>query len=140
MGSFAIGSDGYFNTGDLFQIKEGDCIGFFDRTKDIIIRGGFNISVQEIENMLLGHPKIADVAAVAYPDEIMGEKTCVYVVPKEGEKITLDEAASFMKDRGIASYKLPERLEIIDAIPRNPVGKIIKKELREDIKKKLNSE
>ena len=132
--------DGYFNTGDLFQIKEGDCIGFFDRTKDIIIRGGFNISAQEIENMLLGHPKIADVAAVAYPDEIMGEKTCVYVVPKKGEKITLDEAASFMKDRGIASYKLPERLEIIDAIPRNPVGKIIKKELRKDIKKKLNSE
>ncbi len=131
--------DGFFNTGDLFQIKEGDCIGFFDRTKDIIIRGGFNISAAEIENMLLGHPKIADAAAVAMPDEVMGERPCVYVVPKEGEMVTLDEVTSFMKDKDIASYKLPERLETIDAIPRNPVGKITKSELREDIKKKLES-
>lgn len=129
--------DGFFNTGDLFQIKEGDCVGFFDRTKDIIVRGGFNISAQEVENMLLGYPGIVDVAALAMPDDIMGEKTCVYVVPKEGEKVTLDEITSFMKNKGIASYKLPERLEIIVAIPRNPVGKIIKRELREDIKKKL---
>jgi len=79
--------DGFFNTGDLFQIKEGDCIGFFDRTKDIIIRGGFNISAQEVENMLLGHPGVADVAAVAMPDDIMGEKTCVYVVPNVSLRI-----------------------------------------------------
>ena len=131
--------DGFFNTGDLFQIKEGNCIGFFDRTKDIIIRGGFNISAQEVENMLLGHPKVLDVAAVAIPDEVMGEKTCVYVVPRQGEKVTLDDLTSFMKEKEIASYKLPERLEIIDAIPRNPVGKILKSALREDIRKKLTS-
>ncbi|RLB01752.1 MAG: (2,3-dihydroxybenzoyl)adenylate synthase [Deltaproteobacteria bacterium] len=132
--------DGFFNTGDLFEIKENGCIGFFDRAKDIIIRGGFNISAQEIENMLLGYPDVADVAAVAMPDERLGEKVCVYVVPKEGRKITLDDLTTFMKEKGIATYKLPERLEIIDAIPRNPVGKILKKELREDIKKKLESE
>jgi acyl-CoA synthetase (AMP-forming)/AMP-acid ligase II len=131
--------DGFFNTGDLFQIKEGNCIGFFDRTKDIIIRGGFNISAQEVENMLLGHPKVLDVAAVAIPDEVMGEKTCVYVVPRQGEKVTLDDLTSFMKEKEIASYKLPERMEIIDAIPRNPVGKILKSALREDIRKKLTS-
>lgn len=135
----AFDEHGYFNTGDLFQIQDNNCIGFFERTKDIIIRGGFNISAQEIENMLLGHPKVLDVAAVAIPDEIMGEKTCVYVVPRGEETIALDDLTSFMKEKGIAAYKLPERLEVVTEIPRNPVGKILKKVLREDIKKKLNS-
>lgn len=135
----AFDDDGYFNTGDLFQIQDNNCIRFFDRTKDIIIRGGFNISAQEIENMLLGHPKVLDVAAVAMPDEVMGEKTCVYVVPRGEEKITLDVLTSFMKEKGIAAYKLPERLEVVKEIPRNPVGKILKKVLRKDIKKKLNA-
>ncbi|GAB6163000.1 class I adenylate-forming enzyme family protein [Desulfothermus naphthae] len=130
---------GFFNTGDLFQIKDGNCIEFFDRTKDIIIRGGFNISAQEIENILLGHPSVADVAAVAMPDEKLGEKVCIYVVPKEKE-ITLDELTSYMRNKGVAVYKLPERLEIIEVIPRNPVGKILKNKLREDIRKKIESE
>ncbi len=133
----AFDADGYFNTGDLFQIKDNDCIGFFDRTKDIIIRGGFNISAQEVENMLLGHPKVLDVAAVAMPDEILGEKVCVYVVPRAEESIDLKEIKAFMEEKGIAVYKIPERIEIVTAIPRNPVGKIIKNTLREDIKKKL---
>ena len=81
----AFDKDGFFNTGDLFQIKDNDCVGFFDRTKDIIIRGGFNISAQEVENMVLGHPKVLDAAAVAMPDEILGERTCIYVVQKPGE-------------------------------------------------------
>ncbi|MFB3925623.1 MAG: class I adenylate-forming enzyme family protein [Syntrophales bacterium] len=129
-------AEGYFNTGDLFQVKSNNCIGFFDRAKDIIIRGGFNISAQEVENMLLGYPKVLDVAAVAMPDEMLGEKVCVYLVPKPGETVSLPEIASFMKQKGIASYKIPERMEIIEAIPRNPVGKILKSVLREDIKKK----
>jgi len=130
---------GFFNTGDLFQIKDNDCVGFFDRTKDIIIRGGFNISAQEVENMLLGHPKVLDVAAVAMADEVLGEKVCVYVVPRGEEKLELEEIKAFMKEKGIAVYKIPERLEIINAIPRNPVGKILKKVLSEDIKKKLET-
>jgi len=133
----AFDDKGFFNTGDLFQIKDNDCIGFFDRTKDIIIRGGFNISAQEVEGMLLSHPKILDVAAVAMPDEAMGEKVCVYVVPKGEEKVDLQEIKSFMKEKGIAVYKIPERLELISAIPRNPVGKIVKSALRDDIKKKI---
>ncbi|MBN2256210.1 MAG: (2,3-dihydroxybenzoyl)adenylate synthase, partial [Deltaproteobacteria bacterium] len=80
---------------------------------------------------------VADVAAVAMPDEMMGEKMCVYVVTKGDSAISLADITSFMKEMGIAAYKLPERLEIIDAIPRNPVGKILKKELRQDIRKKL---
>jgi acyl-CoA synthetase (AMP-forming)/AMP-acid ligase II len=135
----AFDKDGFFNTGDLFQIKDNDCIGFFDRTKDIIIRGGFNISAQEVENMLLGYPNVLDVAAVAMPDESLGEKVCVYIVPRTGEKPNLEDIKSFMKDKGIAVYKIPERIEIIAAIPRNPVGKILKSVLREDIRKKLSS-
>jgi acyl-CoA synthetase (AMP-forming)/AMP-acid ligase II len=135
----AFDKAGFFNTGDLFQIKDNDCIGFFDRTKDIIIRGGFNISAQEVENMLLGHPNVLDVAAVAMPDEALGEKVCVYIVPRTEEKPNLEDIKSFMKDKGIAVYKIPERIEIIAAIPRNPVGKILKSGLREDIRKKLSS-
>ena len=135
----AFDKDGFFNTGDLFQIKDNDCIGFFDRTKDIIIRGGFNISAQEVEGMLLGYPKILDVAAVAMPDEAMGEKVAVYVVPKGDEQVNLEEIKAFMKEKGIAVYKIPERLEIITAIPRNPVGKIMKNTLRDDIRAKLKT-
>jgi non-ribosomal peptide synthetase component E (peptide arylation enzyme) len=72
-------------------------------------------------------------------DERLGEKVCVYVVPKEGEKVTLGELTSFMKEQGMAIYKLPERLEITKEIPRNPVGKMIKNILREDIENKLKS-
>jgi len=129
--------EGYFNTGDLFQLKDNDCIGFFERSKDIIIRGGYNISAQEVENMVLGFAKVLDAAAVAMPDESLGERTCIYVVPKPGETVMLEEIKAFMQEKGIAAYKLPERLEMIEAIPRNPVGKIMKKVLREDIKKKL---
>ena len=134
----AFDKNGFFHTGDLFMIRDDRYMSFFDRKKDIIIRGGFNISAPEIENILLGHPKIQEVAAVAMPDEIMGEKVCVYVVPKGGETITLEEITFFMKEQGVAIYKLPERLEIIDAIPRNPVGKVLKAKLKEDIKKKIN--
>lgn len=133
----AFDKDGFFYTGDLFVIKEDNFLGFFERKKDIIIRGGFNISAQEVENILLGHPKVVDVAAVAMPDEVLGERTCVYVVPRGGENVSLHDLTSYMKEKGVAVYKLPERLELIDAIPRNPVGKILKSVLREDIKKKL---
>jgi non-ribosomal peptide synthetase component E (peptide arylation enzyme) len=79
------------------------------------------------------------VAAIAMPDEAMGEKVAVYVVPKGGEPLTLEEIKSFMKEQGIAGYKIPERLEIITSIPRNPVGKIMKTMLREDIRSKLKA-
>lgn len=126
--------EGFFYTGDLFVIKEDNFIGFFERKKDIIIRGGFNISAQEVENIVLAHPKVADVAAVAMPDDVLGERTCVYVVPRENETVILEDITSFMKEKGVAVYKMPEKLEIIDVIPRNPVGKILKSVLREKIK------
>ena len=131
--------DGYFKTGDQFQIKENNLISFFERSKDIIIRGGYNISSQEVENYLLGHPHVQDAAVVSMPDEVMGEKMCAYVVPMEGQTVTLDDLTSLMDEKKIAKYKHPERLEIVDAIPRNSVGKIIKSTLRQDIRDKLTT-
>lgn len=135
----AFDADGYFRTGDLFQIAGDRYLKFFDRAKDIIIRGGYNISAQEVENVLLAHPAVQDVAAVGMPDENLGERTCVYVVPKPGQTVTLESLTAYMREQGVATYKLPERLEVVDAIPRNPVGKILKKELRQDIRKKIGA-
>ncbi|HMK33601.1 MAG TPA: class I adenylate-forming enzyme family protein [Desulfomonilaceae bacterium] len=134
----AFDSQGFFRTGDLFQIKGDRYLKFFDRAKDIIIRGGFNISAQEVENVVMAHPAVQDVAAVGMRDEDLGERTCVYVVPKPDQAVTLDDLVAFMKEKGVAVYKLPERLEIIATVPRNPVGKILKNQLRDDINKKLS--
>jgi acyl-CoA synthetase (AMP-forming)/AMP-acid ligase II len=131
--------EGYIRTGDLFMIAKGKYLKFFDRAKDIIIRGGMNISAQEVENVILAHPGVQDVAAVGMADENLGERTCVYVVPKPGQTLDLAGVTAFMKEQGVAVYKLPERLEVVDVIPRNPVGKILKRDLREDLKKRMAS-
>ncbi|SMD09734.1 Acyl-CoA synthetase (AMP-forming)/AMP-acid ligase II [Desulfocicer vacuolatum DSM 3385] len=129
--------DGFFKSGDQFKIREGNYISFYEREKDIIIRGGFNISSQEIENYLLLYPKIQDAAVVSMPDEVLGERMCVYVVPSPGENVSLEEIVAHLSENGIAKYKYPERVEIIDTLPRNPVGKLLKKELRNDIRSKM---
>ncbi|MHA1430476.1 MAG: class I adenylate-forming enzyme family protein [Candidatus Freyarchaeota archaeon] len=138
----AFDSEGYFRTGDLFCI-EGENLDrykFVGRLKDLIIRGGQNISPEEIEILVQGHPKVADVAAIGMPDRRLGEKVCIYVVPKPGESVTLEEIIDYLKEKDVAVFKLPERMEIIDNLPRNPVGKIVKNVLREDIKKKLDEQ
>lgn len=130
----AFDTEGFFYTGDLFQIRNDNYISFFDRKKDIIIRGGYNISAQEVENTLLSHHKIADVAAVGMPDDVLGERTCAFVVLKQGESLDLNDVKIFMEKQGVANYKWPERIEVIDAIPRNPTGKILKAALRERLR------
>jgi acyl-CoA synthetase (AMP-forming)/AMP-acid ligase II len=134
----AFDQDGYFYTGDLFEIAgEGanpDSYRFVGRVKDIIIRGGTNISSEEIENLLQGHPKVAEVAVVAYPDERLGEKVCAVVAPKKDQTVSLDELVSFLKEKDIAVYKLPEKVMLVDALPRNPVGKVLKRSLREQVR------
>jgi non-ribosomal peptide synthetase component E (peptide arylation enzyme) len=128
-------ADGFFRTGDFFIVRDERHIGFFDRKKDIIIRGGFNISAAEVENLVLTHPGVQEVAAVAVPDEIMGEKTCIYVVPKDKARPpTLEDIVGHLKQIGVAAYKLPEYIEYIDIIPRNPVGKILKVQLRKHVR------
>ena len=131
--------DGYFKTGDLFQIRENNFLSFFERSKDIIIRGGYNISSQEIENYLVGHPNVQDAAVVSMPDEVLGERMCAFVVPIPNMKVTLKDLILLLTKIGVAKYKYPERLEVVDIIPRNPVGKIIKSELRKNICDKIKS-
>lgn len=136
----AFDPEGFFRTGDLFQIKGDRYLKFFDRAKDIIIRGGFNVSALDVENALLAHPAVQDIAAVGMADQDLGERTCVYAVPREGQILTLESIVSFLKEAGMAVYKLPERLEVVDVIPRNSVGKILKAELRKDIANKIKAE
>lgn len=132
--------DGFFRTGDLFQIKENNYISFYERAKDIIIRGGYNISSQEIENYILGHPKVQDAAVVGMADEKLGERMCAYITPAPDETVNLQDIVTYLEEKGVAKYKHPERLEIITAVPRNPVGKVLKKELRRDIQAKIEME
>lgn len=127
----AFAPGGYFRSGDLFKILDESYLGFFDRKKDIVIRGGFNISAAEVENLVIAHPGVADAAVVAKPDEILGEKVGLFIVPKDpASPPSLDQIIGFLKGRDLAVYKLPEHLEILEEIPRNPVGKILKAELR----------
>ena len=132
--------DGYFYTGDLFTLKPDNYIGFFERKKDIIVRGGYNISAQEVENIVLAHPKVMEVAAIGIPDDYLGERTCVFVTPAQEESIELDEIVDFLQEQGIAKYKFPERLEVVEQMPRNPVGKLLKKDLKEILKARMQDE
>jgi acyl-CoA synthetase (AMP-forming)/AMP-acid ligase II len=123
--------EGFFRTGDLFIIQDDRHVGFYDRKKDMVIRGGFNISSVEVENAVLGFDKVQDVAVIPQPDDIMGERVCICVVPADdNDPPTLEEINDYLKEQGVSVYKLPEKIRLIDAIPRNPVGKILKKELR----------
>jgi non-ribosomal peptide synthetase component E (peptide arylation enzyme) len=107
----------------------------------MIIRGGQNIYPAEIEGLLNGHPKVASVAIVGYPDREMGERACAYVVPKGGQTFTFQEMVSFLKEKKISAYKLPERLEVVDALPTvGDSGKIDKKVLKSDIETKVKAE
>jgi len=101
------------------------------------LRGGQNIYPAEIELLLADHPKTERVAVVGMPDRTMGQKCCAFVVPRQGEIPTFDEIVSFLKNKGIAPYKLPERLEIIDELPYTKEQKIDKKVLRFRIAEKL---
>lgn len=134
-------NDGWFKTGDLGKFDEQSNLVIAGRIKDIIIRGGWNISPKEIEDILITHPKVGDVAIVGMPDPVMGEKSCVYIVPKPAQEITLAEVVSFLEKRGTQPYKLPERLEIIDKLPMVADGqKVDKKLLRQNISEKLKAE
>ncbi|GIH26198.1 AMP-dependent acyl-CoA synthetase [Acrocarpospora phusangensis] len=125
--------DGYLITGDVFELAGDRYLRYVDRTKDLVIRGGMNIAPAELEALLAGHPAVAEVAVVGYPDEVLGERVCALVVAKPDTEVTLESVVEFLRATGIASYKLPERLELVDGLPRNAVGKILKRELRESL-------
>jgi acyl-CoA synthetase (AMP-forming)/AMP-acid ligase II len=125
-------SDGYFRTGDLFEIAgEGDNrYRFVGRLKDLIIRGGMKIAPEEIESLITEHPKVAEVAVFGIPDKLDEEKICAVIVPKKDQEVELHEVQEFLKAKDIAAYKLPKKLVTVNALPRNPVGKILKRDLK----------
>ncbi|MYW06593.1 class I adenylate-forming enzyme family protein, partial [Streptomyces sp. SID3343] len=136
----AFDDDGWFRTGDVFAYAadaSGDpCwLRYVDRAKDIVVRGGMNISAAEVEGHLMAHPAIDEAAIVAVPDAVLGERACAVVVVGPGARVpTLGDVTEFLKGRHIAVYKLPERLEVVDVLPRNPVGKVRKVDLRRRFK------
>ena len=134
LSSRAFDEQGYYRTGDLFEIA-GDQQQYYryvGRSKDLVIRGGVNISSEEVESLLLACPGVQDVAVVAVPDPILGEKLCACIVARPGHSPTLADLQRFLKDdKRVAVYKLPEYLLPVDSLPRNAVGKILKRQLRE---------
>ena len=127
--------DGWFRTGDLATIDAEGYVRITGRVKDIINRGGEKIPVAEIEQLLYQHPDVAEVAIVAMPDERLGERGCAFVVPRAGRSLTFDAMQRFLDDRKVARQYWPERLEVVEALPRTPSGKIQKFVLREEARR-----
>jgi acyl-CoA synthetase (AMP-forming)/AMP-acid ligase II len=130
----AFTGDGFLHTGDMGVFDEHGAIMITGRIKDIIIRKGENVSAKEVEDVLYGHPKIADVAVLGIPDTERGEMVVAFVVPKDpADPPTMLDVREHCKDVGLMMQKIPERLEVIDVMPRNPSGKVPKHELRATI-------
>jgi 2,3-dihydroxybenzoate-AMP ligase len=135
----AFTQDGFYRTGDMVRLHPSANLIVEGRNKDLINRGGEKISAEEIENLIITHPAVLNVAVVAMPDSVMGERACAYAVLREGASLSFAQMSTFLEQKRIARFKLPERLELIDALPTTAVGKISKKDLREDIKRRLHS-
>jgi cyclohexanecarboxylate-CoA ligase len=129
--AIAFTDDGWFRTGDLAEIDATGLLRIAGRVKDIIVRGGENLSAKEIENLLFEHPDVSEVAVVAYPDAILGERACAYVVGEPD--LTLESAVGFLRTRGVANQKLPERLRLVGALPKTASGKVQKFRLRDEL-------
>jgi cyclohexanecarboxylate-CoA ligase len=127
----SIDGDGWFDTGDLARMDRDGYIRIVGRTKDVIIRGGENIPVAEVENLIYRHPKVAECAIVAMPDERLGERSCAFIVTKANMPLALDELSQFLGEQGMTKQYWPERLERVPDMPRTPSGKIQKFRLRE---------
>lgn len=129
--------NGFFKTGDLARIDDLGNIRITGRIKDIIVRGGENISAAEIEKLIIAHPGVEDVSVIGMPDKELGERVCAYIKPASGSKPSFDDIISFLRSKGASVLQLPERIEFIEDIPLTKVGKADKRALREDIKKCL---
>ena len=123
--------DGWLHTGDIARMDEDGYFYIIDRKKDMVISEGFNIYPNEIDELILTHPKVSDAAAVGVPDRLRGEKIILYVVLKEGESALKEEIMGFCKER-LAKYKVPKKVEFKKEIPKTPVGKVLRRVLREE--------
>ncbi|MFP2906627.1 (2,3-dihydroxybenzoyl)adenylate synthase [Pyxidicoccus sp. 3LFB2] len=123
-------ADGFYRTGDLVRLTPEGYLVVDGRVKDQINRGGEKIAAEEVENHLLAHPAVHDAAVVALPDAFLGERTCAFVIPR-GAPPAANVLTAFLRERGLAAFKIPDRVEFIDAFPQTGVGKVSKKSLRE---------
>ena len=133
-------SDGFYRSGDLMRLHPSGNYMVEGRKKDLINRGGEKISAEEIENLILTHPAVQNVACVPMPDPILGERMCAYAILRRGKSLNLPDLVTFLIHEEIAKHKLPERLEIVDEFPLSPFGKVSKKDLTERITQQLKSE
>ncbi|EER2011603.1 medium-chain fatty-acid--CoA ligase [Escherichia coli] len=137
----ALDEEGWYYSGDLCRMDEAGYIKITGRKKDIIVRGGENISSREVEDILLQHPKIHDACVVAMPDERLGERSCAYVVLKAPHhSLSLEEVVAFFSRKRVAKYKYPEHIAVIEKLPRTASGKIQKFLLRKDIMRRLTQD
>lgn len=136
----SVTRDGWYRTGDLGWLDENGNVHIAGRKKDVINRGGLKISSREVEDLLFAHPDISDAAVVGMPDPKFGERSCAYVVPRPGRHLTLEDVIAYLQRKGLATFKLPERLEVVGSLPYTPSGKVQKFILRNDIQAKLARE
>ena len=129
-------TDGWFHTGDLGTLDERNLLRIVGRKKEMIIRGGANIYPRELEEILYEHPGVLDVAVIGIPDERLGERVCACMVPKPGQALSAESLLAFLQGR-IASYKIPEFVEVVGVLPRTPTGKVQKGLLREAMVRQL---
>lgn len=127
----AVSPDGWFDTGDLAVVDDEGYMSITGRVKDIINRGGEKVPVAEVEQLLYEHPAVSDVAIVAMPDPRLGERACAYVVLRKGATLTLEDVRGYLLARGMAKQYWPERIEVVEELPRTASGKIQKYVLRE---------
>jgi len=129
----AFDSGGWFRTGDLGEVGADGNVRVTGRLKDVIIRNAENISAAEIEEVLRRHPAVADVAVIGLPDQRTGERVCAVVVPEAGREVTLAVLAGHCERQALAPYKRPAQLEVVAALPRNSMGKILRQQLRDQL-------
>jgi 2,3-dihydroxybenzoate-AMP ligase len=134
----AFTADGWYRSGDVVRRRPDGNLVVEGRDKDMINRGGEKISAEEVENLVYRLPQVAQVAVVAMPDPDLGERVCLYAVLKPGATLTLEQIRAAMSDHGVATFKWPERLEVVDALATTKVGKLDKKALRADIVARLD--
>lgn len=132
--------DGWFYTGDLGFLDEDEYLHFASRKSEVVNRGGTKIYPKEIEDLLYLHPKVHEVAVVGMPDFRLGERVCAYIVPEEGETVTLEELASFLEEHHVTKHKIPERLVLLDELPMTPTGKVRKAALQDDVAERVRAE
>ncbi|KKB74291.1 MULTISPECIES: (2,3-dihydroxybenzoyl)adenylate synthase [Bacillus] len=132
----AFTPDGFYRTGDLVKVNSSGYLIVEGRAKDQINRGGEKVAAEEVENHLLAHPGVHDAAVVSMPDDFLGERSCAYIIPRNTPPAAA-ELKQFLRERGLAAYKIPDRVEFTDSFPQTGVGKVSKKALRQAIAEKM---